>query len=114
MTRILNVPKRGLGDRTVEQVAAFAAREQITFEAALRRASETGIGPRAETRIGAFLALLDELRMLLDSGADPEGEMVEAVLEQSGLVGELQASNDPRTSRGWRTSLNWPRWPGSS
>ncbi|HPJ20708.1 MAG TPA: UvrD-helicase domain-containing protein, partial [Actinomycetota bacterium] len=95
VTRILNVPKRGLGDRTVEQVAAFAAREQITFEAALRRASETGIGPRAETRIGAFLALLDELRMLLDSGADPE-EMVEAVLEQSGLVGELQASNDPQ------------------
>ncbi len=95
LQRILNVPKRGLGDRTVEQVAAFAAREQISFEAALRRAPETGIGPRAETRIGGFLALLDELRVLLDSGADPE-EMVEAVLDQSGLVAELQASNDPQ------------------
>jgi DNA helicase-2/ATP-dependent DNA helicase PcrA len=95
LTRILNVPKRGLGDRTVEQVAAFAAREQITFEAALRQAPQTGIGPRAETRIGGFVVMLDELRMLLDSGADVE-EMVEAVLEQSGLVAELQASNDPQ------------------
>jgi DNA helicase-2/ATP-dependent DNA helicase PcrA len=95
VTRILNVPKRGLGDRTVEQVSALAAREQITFEAALRRAGEAGIGARAETRIGGFLELLDELRMLLDSGANPE-EMVEAVLEQSGLVAELQASNDPQ------------------
>jgi DNA helicase-2/ATP-dependent DNA helicase PcrA len=95
ITRILNVPKRGLGDRTVEQVAAFAAREQIPFEAALRRAPETGIGPRAETRIGGFLALLDELRLLLEVGANPE-EMVEAVLERSGLVAELQASSDPQ------------------
>ncbi|MEZ5185251.1 MAG: DNA helicase PcrA [Candidatus Nanopelagicales bacterium] len=95
VTRILNVPKRGLGDRTVEQVAGLAAREAITFEAALRRVRETGVGPRAETRIGGFLALLDELRMLLDSGANP-AEMVEAVLEQSGMVAELQASNDPQ------------------
>jgi len=95
LQRILNVPKRGLGDRTVEQVTAFAARDQITFEAALRRVGEVGLGPRAETRIGGFLALLDELRVRLDSGADPE-EMVEAVLEQSGLVAELQASNDPQ------------------
>ncbi len=95
LTRILNVPKRGLGDRTVEQISELAAREQITFEAALRRRDEAGIGPRAETRIGGFLALLDELRMVLDSGADPE-EMVEAVLDQSGLVAELQASNDPQ------------------
>ena len=95
VTRILNVPKRGLGDRTVEQVAAFAAREGISFEAALRRVPETGLGPSAETRIGGFLGLLDELRMMLDSGASPE-EMVEAVLEQSGLVAELQASNDPQ------------------
>ncbi len=95
LTRILNVPKRGLGDRTVEQVTAFATKEQLTFEQALRRAPETGIGPRAETRIGGFLVMLDELRMLLDSGADTE-DMVEAVLEQSGLVAELQASNDPQ------------------
>ncbi|MCU0279685.1 MAG: DNA helicase PcrA [Candidatus Nanopelagicales bacterium] len=95
LTRILNVPKRGLGDRTVEQISQLAAREQITFEAALRRREEAGIGTRSDTRIGGFLALLDELRMVLDSGADPE-EMVEAVLEQSGLVAELQASNDPQ------------------
>jgi DNA helicase-2/ATP-dependent DNA helicase PcrA len=95
VTRILNTPKRGLGDRTVEQVQALASREQITFEAALRRAQESGIGPRAETRIGGFLNLLDELRIVLDSGADVE-DMVVAVLEQSGLVGELQASNDPQ------------------
>jgi len=95
LQRILNVPKRGLGDRTVEQVTAFAARERITFEAALRRVGEIGLGPRAETRIGGFLALLDELRLRLESGADPE-EMVVAVLEQTGLVAELQASNDPQ------------------
>ncbi len=95
LQRILNVPKRGLGDRTVEQVTGFANANRISFEDALRRVSETGVGPRAELRIGGFLGLLDELRMLLDSGADVE-DMVEAVLEQSGLVAELQASTDPQ------------------
>ncbi|HQR80490.1 MAG TPA: DNA helicase PcrA [Actinomycetota bacterium] len=95
LTRILNVPKRGLGDRTVEQVNSLAQREGISFEAALRRAPESGVGPRAELRIGGFLALLDELRLALDSGAGPE-EMVEAVLEQSGMVAQLQASTDPQ------------------
>ena len=94
-TRILNVPKRGLGDRTVEQVSALAARERIPFEAALRRASEAGVGPQAQVRIGGFLSLIDELRLVLDSGADV-AELTEAVLERSGLVAQLQASEDPQ------------------
>ncbi|MGB7982201.1 MAG: DNA helicase PcrA [Candidatus Nanopelagicales bacterium] len=96
LRRILNVPKRGIGDRAEAYVAGFAEAERITFGAALRRAAEIpGMAGRSATLVGAFVAILDHLAAVVDSGAGP-ADIMRAVLERSGYLAELQASTDPQ------------------
>jgi DNA helicase-2/ATP-dependent DNA helicase PcrA len=96
LRRILNVPKRGIGDRAEAYVAGFAEAERITFGQALRRASEIpGMAGRSATVVAAFVAILDDLAAVVDSGAGP-ADIMRAVLERSGYLAELQASTDPQ------------------
>ena len=96
LRRILNTPKRGIGDRAEAMVEAFGQRERISFSAALERAGEApGVATRSLANIQAFVTLLRDLRTIVDSGADP-ATVLQAVLEQSGLLAELQASTDPQ------------------
>lgn len=96
LRRILNTPRRGIGDRAEAMVEAFAQRQRISFPAALERAAEApGIATRSLASIESFVRLLSDLRTLVESGADP-ATVLQAVLEQSGYVAELQASTDPQ------------------
>ena len=96
LRRILNTPKRGIGERAEAMVEAFGQRERISFNAALERAAEApGIATRSLTAIEAFVQLMRDLRTLVESGADP-ATVLQAVFEQSGYVAELQASTDPQ------------------
>ncbi len=96
LRRILNTPKRGIGERAEAMVEAFAQRERTTFWSALTRAADApGIATRSLTSIEAFVRLLEDLRTLVESGSDP-ATVLQAVLEQSGYVSELQASTDPQ------------------
>ena len=93
--RILNTPRRGIGDRAEACVEALATRDRISFGAALRRAADApGISTRAANAIADFVTLLDEVREL-SSTALPE-EVLEAVLTRSGYLGELEESLDPQ------------------
>ncbi|HEX7746094.1 MAG TPA: DNA helicase PcrA [Micromonosporaceae bacterium] len=95
LRRILNTPRRGIGDRAEACVEALAARERISFGAALRRAADApGISSRALNGIADFVALLDELRELARTAA-PE-EVLEAMLTRSGYLTELEESLDPQ------------------
>jgi DNA helicase II / ATP-dependent DNA helicase PcrA len=94
--RILNVPRRGIGDRAEETIESFAQRERISFGAALDRADEiTGLATRSQTQVAAFARLMSDLRTLVESGAGP-ATVLQAVLEQTGYLAELQASHDPQ------------------
>ena len=96
LRRVLNVPKRGLGDRSEAMLAAFAERERISFGAALDRVEEApGLGTRAITGLRAFATLMSGLRDLADSGAGP-AEVLGAVLDSTGYLAELRASDDPQ------------------
>ncbi len=96
LRRILNVPKRGIGDRAEAMVEAFAQRERISFWAALERAVEApGMATRSLSSIAPFVLMMNNLRTLVESGADP-ATVLQAVLEQSGYVAELTASSDPQ------------------
>ncbi|HEY6796791.1 MAG TPA: UvrD-helicase domain-containing protein, partial [Kineosporiaceae bacterium] len=96
LRRVLNVPKRGIGDRAEACVAALAERERIGFNAALLRAGEApGIATRSVTAVQAFTGLLDALRTLVDAST-PVATVLEAVLEQSGYLAELRESQDPQ------------------
>jgi len=93
LRRILNVPKRGIGDRAEAVIEMFAARERITFAQALRRADEApGIATRSLKAIKEFVALLEELEALVATSSP--AEMVEAVLERTGYLNELVNSKD--------------------
>jgi DNA helicase-2/ATP-dependent DNA helicase PcrA len=96
LRRILNVPKRGIGDRAEAVVAALAEQRRISFGAALAQAEAAiGIATRSLTQVKAFVALLDSLRTLVEGGSDA-GTVLEAVLEQTGYIDELRASHDPQ------------------
>ncbi|GEK18234.1 DNA helicase PcrA [Cellulomonas persica] len=95
LRRILNVPKRGLGERSEAMVASFAERERISFGAALERLDEVpGLGTRAVTGLTAFVELMSGLRALAAT-AGP-AEVLGAVLDRSGYLAELRASEDPQ------------------
>lgn len=93
--RILNEPKRGIGDRAEGAVAALAERERITFMQALRQAEQApGLGTRGQKTIAAFVSMIDDLQTVAE-GSGP-AEALEAVLEQTGYLETLRASNDPQ------------------
>ncbi|MFF3563253.1 DNA helicase PcrA [Streptomyces sp. NPDC002574] len=96
LRRILNVPKRGIGERAEAMIDALASRERISFPAALRRVDEAyGMAARSSNAVKRFNELLEELRTVVDSGAGP-ATVLEAVLERTGYLAELQASTDPQ------------------
>jgi DNA helicase-2/ATP-dependent DNA helicase PcrA len=96
LRRILNTPKRGIGDRAEACVAALAERERIPFVAALGRAEDApGIATRSVAAIKAFTDLLESLRTVHEGGAGV-ATLLEAILEQSGYLAELRASHDPQ------------------
>lgn len=95
LRRVLNTPRRGIGDRAEACVEALASRDRISFGAALRRAKEApGISTRAANGIADFVALLDGAREVAENSA-PE-EVLEVLLNRSGYLMELEESLDPQ------------------
>ena len=96
LRRILNVPKRGIGQRAEACVAALAEQERIDYLAALRRCDEApGIVTRSVSAIRAFLQIIDDLRALVDVG-EPADVVLQACLSRSGYLAELEGSEDPQ------------------
>ncbi|MCZ4511341.1 DNA helicase PcrA [Streptomyces sp. ActVer] len=96
LRRILNVPKRGIGDRAEAMIDALSQREKISFPQALRRVDEAyGMASRSTNAVKRFNTLMEDLRTIVESGAGP-ATVLEAVLERTGYLAELQASTDPQ------------------
>ncbi|WP_372462776.1 DNA helicase PcrA [Sinomonas notoginsengisoli] len=95
LRRVLNEPKRGIGERAEGTIAALAERERTSFMAAMRRAEEApGIATRSLNSVTSFVKLLDDLAAVAEgSGA---AEALEAVLEQTGYLAGLRSSTDPQ------------------
>ncbi|WP_375372174.1 DNA helicase PcrA [Pseudarthrobacter sp. AB1] len=95
LRRVLNEPKRGIGDRAEGAVAALAQRERMSFMAAARRAEEApGMATRSVNAVLGFVKLLDDLAEVASgSGA---AAALEAVLEQTGYLAGLRSSTDPQ------------------
>ena len=84
MRRILNTPRRGIGDRAEACVAVYAENTGASFNDALQAAAEGKVpmlNTRAEKCIAGFVELLDDLRGRLDGEL---GELVDAVLDRTG------------------------------
>lgn len=105
--RIINTPRRGIGDRAQSCVSVYAEQQGISFWDALQAADRGEVpflNTRAENSIKAFVELINELRDRLagnghSAGEDslPDlGEIVELVIEKSGYEDKLKGSNDPQ------------------
>ncbi|MFI6520038.1 DNA helicase PcrA [Spirillospora sp. NPDC050679] len=95
LRRILNVPKRGIGDRAEAVVEAYASRERMTFWQALRRPEDVpGMATRSINAVREFVALLDGLRESAQTLTP--ADLVQQILLKSGYLAELQASKDPQ------------------
>ncbi|MFC4853347.1 DNA helicase PcrA [Actinophytocola glycyrrhizae] len=98
LRRILNVPKRGIGDRAEACVSAHADKQRISFNDALRDAVADKVpmlNPRSRNAIAGFVELLDDLRGLVTDGHET-ADILESVLERTGYRAELEASDDPQ------------------
>src|SRR6478609_7301918 len=102
MRRIINRPRRGIGDVTIEAISRYAANEQITFRDALANASALGVGPKIQGAIAHLDAVLAEASELMipASGelAPPTAvaEGLQLLLGKSGYTDALRASRDPQ------------------
>lgn len=95
LRRILNVPKRGIGDRAEAMVEALSSREQIPFWDALRRADEAyGMATRSLNAIREFVSMLEEL--IVKAEGMPPSALAEEILVATGYRAELEASEDPQ------------------
>lgn len=86
--RVLNSPKRGIGDGSVAKIDVFARERGVTFLDALRRCDEAGVTGRAIRGIEQFLDIIDSAAPVVGRGPGP---LLEHLLERSGYVAELEA-----------------------
>jgi len=94
LRRVLNVPRRGIGERAEACVAALAQRDRISFAAALARPDEApGMAARSARAIASFNELMSGLRAEAAAGL-PVADLAEMVLDRSGYLAELEASTD--------------------
>ncbi len=95
LRRIINTPKRGIGDRALDSIDDLAKRDTISFWQALTRSSSSELSPRANSSIQAFVSMMTALQVLVEANRPPS-TIAAAILEQSGLLEELRASHDPQ------------------
>ena len=89
--RVVNTPKRGIGDATVAALEDFARTEEIPFLEGARRADEIDVlASRAKGAVFGFVQVMDGLGEALGDGAGP-ARMVEAAAIGSGYIAELEA-----------------------
>jgi DNA helicase-2/ATP-dependent DNA helicase PcrA len=88
--RVLNMPKRGIGDTSISRLDVFAREENISFFEALRRAGEAGVSGAARRGIESFVAVIDEVAAQEEQ---TPGALFESVLEKSGYLAEFENEN---------------------
>jgi len=88
--RVLNVPKRGIGDTSVARIDALAAQLGVPFIDALRQSAEAGVTGAARKGIAEFLAVIDEAGSHYESGP---GDLLQFLVDKSGYLAELEAES---------------------
>lgn len=86
LRRVLNVPRRGVGDASLRRLGKWARKQGLSFWEALKNAALAGVSVLARRGINEFLRLMEEARDRLEEGPR---EVLEFLLTESGYLGEL-------------------------
>jgi DNA helicase-2/ATP-dependent DNA helicase PcrA len=92
--RILNVPKRGIGDASETAIAHFAERNKISVRESLAYSKDLGFGPKIAGAIVSLNAMLEEFEIKM--ATDTVDSILRGVLDKSGLLESLKNSRDPQ------------------
>ncbi|MEY2471353.1 MAG: ATP-dependent helicase UvrD/PcrA [Actinomycetota bacterium] len=92
MKRILNVPKRGIGDTSVGKLDAYATRHGLPFHRALEEAERAGVGGKALGGINELLVSMAYLRAMAKEEVAP-ATLLQNVIDRTGYVRLLEAEN---------------------
>ncbi|MBO3663587.1 ATP-dependent helicase [Microbacterium stercoris] len=102
LRRIINKPRRGIGDVTVENISSFAERHEMSFRDALAHYEHLGVGPKIQGSIAQLhKVLLEAQEILLPSNGEipaptSVAEGLQVLLNKSGYMDALRASRDPQ------------------
>ncbi len=99
LRRILNTPRRGIGDRAEACVSVYGENTGIGFAEALEAAARGEVpmlNTRSQKAIAVFVEMLDDLRGNLQAVDEDLGDLVEMVLNRTGYRAELESSTDPQ------------------
>ena len=110
--RILNVPRRGIGDATIGRLDSWANSQGLAFVDALRRQDEAGVTGKAVRGIASFVELLDELADVVAQRARVRCWRPSSSAAATWPSWRPSAASSPRA--GSRTSPSWSGWPGTS
>jgi len=110
--RIVNVPKRGIGDTSVARLAAWAQVNRVTFSEAIDRAEEAGLAGKALRGAEQLSKTLAELRPLV-STVNP-ADFIQLVADRTGYMAELVAEHSHEADGASRTSPSSAAWRASS
>ncbi len=89
--RIINIPKRGIGQTTIDKVQAFADSQGISFFEGLKRVEEIGLASRTANKIMDFVNSIRIYRSKL--GEFPLTEIFDDIIDGTGYIAELRAEN---------------------
>jgi DNA helicase-2/ATP-dependent DNA helicase PcrA len=93
LKRIVNFPRRGVGDTSIGRLDAWAAGHGVTFSEAMAAAETAGVGAKALGGVREVLALLDDLRGQIEGDRIGPGAVLEQILERTGYAAELAAEH---------------------
>ena len=94
--RIVNVPKRAIGDTTVKNLSDFADKEDISLFAACQRIEDAvEIPPRTRSKLKDFSELI--LKFVNANDSYSLQDFVTLVIEKTGYLAELQSQNTPES-----------------
>lgn len=92
--RILNVPKRGIGDASETQIASYGVKHDLSVREVLSHVSELGFGPKITGAINQLAELMDNLEAMIPN--EQVDVILRAVLDRTGLLESLRNSKDPQ------------------
>ena len=93
LKRVLNVPKRGIGDTSVGRLDGYAREMGVPFVDAMRHAEDAGVSGPARRGIAKFVEFLDRLTAMVGQEGVGPGDLLQAAIDDSGYLGELEAED---------------------
>lgn len=95
LLRIINVPKRGIGDASLAKIQAYAAANNVSlFEAVSNAAAIDGLSSRFVSKLDDLAGIIFELMNL--AGEAPVEDLIDRVLRDTGYLEELENERTPQ------------------